>query len=250
MADRDLTPEAIPRLNLRSLDPDWEEGESLSDWAKFWNFALTFNAYRATDLGQDQSVALAENAREHFRDGDDLSDLSLGELRTILFVEQRRWGKSAYWLRCETDHADYLQAILDGIRAEVAERVGALIPTRTIRASQVPTVASGSTSAGLDARAALAEVWIFGRSFDGYRYFGGPPRGLQRLRLFADNVADEYAITGTIPALGEVGMLRACLAAETDRWTSPAEFEGEMTTADVTYIAALLEAIRRRLHGA
>ena len=91
------------------------------------------------------------------------------------------------------------------------------------------------------------EVWEFARTFDAYRYFAVDDiHG--RLGEFATSVKQEFRVTGEVPRLGDIGMLRACLAYEEHRWCAWGDDDSVMTSDDVRYLAALLEAIRSRLH--
>ena len=68
------------------------------------------------------------------------------------------------------------------------------------------------------------------------------------LSVDALGVKQEFRVTGEVPRLGDIGMLRACLAYEEHRWCAWGDDDSVMTSDDVRYLAALLEAIRSRLH--
>lgn len=122
-----------------------------------------------------------------------------------------------------------------------------LIATQRLRASHVPAIDAEGVDYGGDVRAQLAALWDFALTFDGYRYFGGGDNVIVRLGQFADSVQRAYAKDGRVPALAEIGMLRACLFYEQRNWCKWGKEMSEMTRADVRYFVALAEAIRARL---
>jgi hypothetical protein len=105
--------------------------------------------------------------------------------------------------------------------------------------------------AGIDytgnVRQQVAPLWEFALTFDGYKYFGGDDDVVGRLGQFAQSVERAYAKDGRLPALGEIGMLRACLFYEQRNWCKWGKEMAEMTREDVRYFVALAEAIRARL---
>ena len=98
-----------------------------------------------------------------------------------------------------------------------------------------------------DVRDQLGPLWTFALTFDGYRYFGGDDEAIGRLGAFADSVQRAWVTEGQIPALGEIGMLRACLFYEQRNWCKWGKVMTEMTRTDVRYFLALVDAIRTRL---
>lgn len=99
-----------------------------------------------------------------------------------------------------------------------------------------------------DVRAQLSPFWEFALTFDGYKYFGGDDDVIDRLGQFAASVERAFAASGQIPALGEIGMLRACLFYEQRNWCKWGKVMAEMTLDDAQYLIALADAIRRRLN--
>jgi len=239
---RDLVIGHVPAFDLRTLDPHWD-GPSTAQWGEFWSFALTFNGYRNTGLSNELWV-LANEVRERY--ANDGEPFTLG-----LFW--RRASKDAYTVRCSPDKAAYLQALLDAIRAEVRRQQVRLIQTKDLRDPDVPRIdpelreSPGGLTFGYEPHPVFHEVWEFARTFDAYRYFAVDDiHG--RLGEFATSVKQEFRVTGEVPGLGDIGMLRACLAYEEHRWCAWGDDDSVVTSDDVRYLAALLEAIRSRLH--
>lgn len=71
-------------------------------------------------------------------------------------------------------------------------------------------------------REQLQPLWEFALTFDGYKYFGEDEDVIERLGKFAKSVERAYRKGGGIPALGEIGMLRACLFFEQRNWCNGA----------------------------
>jgi len=123
---------------------------------------------------------------------------------------------------------------------------GKQIPTRELRASEVPLVEPDQVDRTTSIGGQLGDLWTFALSFDGYAYFGGTDPAHDRLVQFAQSVSKEFRETGVLPKLGEIGMYRACLFAEQRRWAWMAY--SDLAMADVQYYKALADEIRRRVH--
>lgn len=121
-----------------------------------------------------------------------------------------------------------------------------MIPTKRLRASEIPHVDPSSLDYGRPTTPQLQELWTFALSFDGYRYFGVAD-GFDRLGDFAASVEREFQQTGTLPRLGEIGMYRACLFLEQRMWCKWDKSDSEPTRRDVEYLRQLAEAIRSRV---
>jgi hypothetical protein len=98
-----------------------------------------------------------------------------------------------------------------------------------------------------DVRDQLAPLWAFALTFDGYTYFGGDEEATSRLGEFAESVRRAYVRDGRVPALGEIGLLRACLFYEQRNWCKWGKVLAEITREDAQYFVSLAEAIRARL---
>ena len=248
--NRDLTLADVPAFDVRTLNLDWREGPSMPQWFELWVFALTFNGYRYTGL-EIGPLGLVAESLHHHHSATELAVYPLGWLRAFLFIEQRRWK----WIsseRCEHEHAAYLQALLEEIRTRVDRQQARLIQTKHLREADVPHIDAESPETPADVtfgdkpHATFREVWAFARTFDAYRYFAvDDVHG--RLGEFARSVKEEYLITGRVPRLGEIGMLRACLFYEERRWCTWNDDHPGMTSDDVRYLSALVGAIRSRL---
>jgi hypothetical protein len=121
------------------------------------------------------------------------------------------------------------------------------IATKHLRAAHVPRIEPRSLDYNTDVRKQLAPLWNFALTFDGYAYFGGDDDVIGRLGPFADSVQQAWAKNGQIPALGEIGMLRACLFYEQRNWCKCGKEGAPVTPNDASYFAALTEAIRAGL---
>src|SRR5262245_15936047 len=86
-----------------------------------------------------------------------------------------------------------------------------LIATQRLRAADVPSIDADGIDYGRDVRQQLARLWDFALTFDGYRYFGGDEDVIGRLGQFAESMQGAYVRDGRVSAVGEIGMLRACL---------------------------------------
>jgi hypothetical protein len=78
-----------------------------ADWSTISEFALTFNAYEA--LGSLEACAEIANAR---------TAITLTDLRTCLFFEQRRWRH--FGEKPDASSMEYIHAILEKIRARIS----------------------------------------------------------------------------------------------------------------------------------
>jgi hypothetical protein len=122
-----------------------------------------------------------------------------------------------------------------------------LIPTKSLARSQVPAVDPSAIDYREDVREQLSALWAFALSFDGYKYFGGDDDAPSRLGQFAESVERAYLAYDSLPALAEIGMLRACLFYEQRNWCKWGKVMSPMRESDVRYFAALADAIRARL---
>jgi|ERR1700722_481239 len=77
-----------------------------ADWSTISEFALTFNAYEA--LGSLEACAEIANAR---------TAITLTDLRTCLFYEQRRWRH--FGEKPDPSSMEYIRGILEKIRAKI-----------------------------------------------------------------------------------------------------------------------------------
>src|ERR1700691_5099206 len=77
-----------------------------ADWSTISEFALTFNAYEA--LGSLEACAEIANSR---------TAITLTDLRTCLFYEQRRWRH--FGEKPDTLSMEYIYGILEKIRAKI-----------------------------------------------------------------------------------------------------------------------------------
>ena len=228
--------------------------QSAEQWGEFWWFALTFNGYsfmRVNEAGEPE--LFAARVRDYYKEHGELPLKDLRWLRTALFVEQRKTRATNDSGDVERDYVIYLQALLDGIRVAVDRQHPQLVQTKRLRAADVPRPDPPAPWDGrdvgtwiFDPELALRDVWQFARTFDPFGYFAvDDVRG--RLEDFARSVKNEFLVTGEVPRLSEIGMLRACLAYEERIWCSWSDDAPVMTVADVGYVSALLEAIRSRL---
>lgn len=108
----DGVPDLIANKDLRR-DHLPEPGAS---WDEVGRFALTYDGY-AESYGFGNAARLANDMAARFRHGEALDSLSLSDLRTCLFFEQRRFrhaGSSP-----EGDQLDYVHALLETIRKRI-----------------------------------------------------------------------------------------------------------------------------------
>jgi hypothetical protein len=111
----------VPDIHVEALDPDFGEGRSVSEWARVWSFALSYDGYAYFGGDSDAGgrlTAFARSVREAYdRDGR-LPKLDLRLLRATLFIEQRLWCKSN---RPTVDErsARYLSILLREIRSHL-----------------------------------------------------------------------------------------------------------------------------------
>jgi hypothetical protein len=228
----------IPTLDLDLLDVDAPQ------WAAVDRFALSFDGYAFTGLGVEFQL-LDIGIRQHFADTGELPIRDLTWLRLFLFIDQRRAhagysGAPNY----DSARARYWKALLDEIRRAVRD-APALIPTAQLRREQIPSIPETDEPI-LGPRVALKEVWRFARSFDARAYFAITDfHG--RLASFAQSVRVDFQLHGKLPRLGELGMLRACLAYEAECWHRWDDEAWEMPLADYRYLCALLDELRSRL---
>jgi hypothetical protein len=100
----------IPNEKLEKADvPD-----VTAPWLEIEMFALTFNGYEA--FPGDECASLANRVIDEFSKGPKiLETLTITELRTCLFFEQRRWHHSDWFP--DADGKTYIGALLNSIRA-------------------------------------------------------------------------------------------------------------------------------------
>ena len=123
--NRHLRRRDVPQVDVASLRPEgWDgsAGYSAADWARLWEFALTFDGYRY--LGGDPGAAarlasFAESVRESYFGHGRLPELDLALLRACLFAEQRRWCKHAMEPPEERDK-QYLNELVAAIRLGIS----------------------------------------------------------------------------------------------------------------------------------
>jgi len=92
-----------------------------ADWGVVGRFALSFNGYEHWG-SFERCAAVAYRGREAFETGHALP-VTLTELRTCLFFEQRRWRHYGY----DPDERAmaYIRALVEGIRERVRTEEGA-----------------------------------------------------------------------------------------------------------------------------
>lgn len=113
----DGVPAPIPNDNLRH--------EHLpapgASWEEIGKFALTFDGY-AKGSGYGRASELANAVQARFQEGGGLDALSLSDVRTCLFFEQRRYRH--FGSDPEGDDLDYVHELVEAIRKRVGARHG------------------------------------------------------------------------------------------------------------------------------
>ncbi len=238
--NRDLKLSDVTQFNPEVLDVDAPQ------WDAFDHFAVSFDGYALSGLGPEFDL-LASGVREHVPAGGEIPIRDLSWLWALLFIQQRamRAGYSGR-ARSRPEQAAYVNALLQSIQAAIPD-LPEPIATGDLRASNVPEPDDAGPSEPIQEPSLnFPAICRFARKFDASRYFGVEDvHGI--VAAVANSIRAEYGLAGAIPDVGNLGVLRACLAYEERRWCTWDEDARSMSVADQRYLAALVRTIRQRV---